>query len=334
MRPLAQRGARIGIEIVTPAPPRSHHGNRVTAERWAALLEELGHQVAITTRWSGRPVDLLIALHARRSAGDVQRFAAAHPDHPVVLALTGTDLYQDLASSPQALRAMEAATALVVLQGLAVDAVPVHLRRRTCVIHQSMAVPVVPRRSPPKGGTFEVVLLSHLRAAKDPFLLARAVRLLPSSSRVRVTHLGAVIDPGTGEAARAEMEGNPRYRWLGDVARPQAMERLAHSHLLVLTSRLEGGANVVSEALATATPVLSTRIDGSIGLLGADYPGYFEVGDAAGLAALLQRAETDEAFLADLTARVGTRRELVEPERERQAWAELLAGVVSRRRYT
>ncbi|MPZ87497.1 MAG: TIGR04348 family glycosyltransferase [Nitriliruptorales bacterium] len=314
------------IEVVTPAPPRSHNGNRVTALRWARLLTELGHTATVTTSWSGEPVDVLIALHARRSAGAVRAFVVAHPGRPVVVALTGTDLYHDLPGSPEAQETIEAATALVVLQPLALEAVPGRLRDRVRVIHQSVVAPVTgPATS--DGGAFEVVFLAHLRAVKDPFLVAEATRLLPTRSRVRVTHLGAVIDPGTGERARSETADNPRYEWLGDLPRPAVLRRLVESRLLVLTSRLEGGANVVSEAMATGTPVLSTRIAGSIGLLGADYPGYFEVGDAQGLARLLGRAETDAAFLDDLTARIEARRDLVAPARERRAWAELLAAV-------
>lgn len=316
------------IEIVTPAPAGSHHGNRVTADRWAGMLAALGHEPTITTTWSGEPVDALIALHALRSAEPALQFAAAHPERPLIVALTGTDLYRDLADSVQAQQAIEAADALVVLQARAVDAVPARLRERVHVIHQSVAAP--PAVATPAGDTFGVVVLAHLRAVKDPFLVAEATRLLPADSAVRVTHCGAPIDPGTQERARSETEANPRYRWLGDVARQEALHNLAASRLLVLTSRLEGGANVVSEALAAGVPVLSTRVDGSVGLLGDDYPGYVDVGDAAGLARALQRAERDPAFLAELTAGVAARRHLVDPERERQAWADLLARVVAR----
>ncbi|MDN5861088.1 MAG: TIGR04348 family glycosyltransferase [Pseudonocardia sp.] len=313
------------IEIVTPAPRGSHHGNRVTAQRWADLLNDLGHETAVTTAWSGEPVDVLVALHALRSAAAVRAFAAAHPDRSLVVALTGTDLYRDLPGSAEAQATIDTADALVVLQPLAVDALALPLRDRVHVIHQSVVAPAAPEDVP---DGFEVVLLAHLRAVKDPFLVAEATRLLPSGSRVRVTHLGAALDPGTGERARAEAAANPRYRWLGDVPREQALRHLVSSRLLVLTSRLEGGANAISEALAAGVPVLSTRVDGSVGLLGDDYPGYIEVGDAADLARLLERAEADPAFLAALTERVQARRGLVDPERERGAWAELLAGLM------
>lgn len=315
------------IEIVTPAPPRSHNGNRVTALRWAELLQQLGHGTTVTTAWSGQPADALVALHARRSADAARAFAAAHPDRPVVVALTGTDLYRDLADSPAAQETIARAAALIVLQERALRVLPAALHDRVHVVHQSVTLPSGLGSPAPVADRFDVAFIAHLRAVKDPLLPAAATRLLPARSRVVVTHLGAEIDAGAGARARAEAAANPRYVWRGDVPRDQALRTLAASHLLVLASRLEGGANAVSEALATGTPVLSTRIDGSIGLLGEDYPGYFPVGDAGALAALLARAEEDPRYLAELRERIQARRELVAPARERRAWAELLSSV-------
>ena len=116
--------------------------------------------------------------------------------------------------------------------------------------------------------------------------------------------------------------GLPR---LGDRPRREARGRLAGSRLLLVTSRSEGGANVVSEAIASGVPILSTRVAGSVGVLGLDYPGYFPVGDADALAALLLRAEEEGAFLAALRRGVERVLPLVDPVREREAWRALLA---------
>lgn len=312
------------VEVVTPARAGSQHGNRVTAERWAALLGELGHTVSLTTSWSGEPVDVLVALHARRSADAVRAYRCAHPRCPVVVVLTGTDLYADLAVSREAQESVQAADALVVLQGKATDVLDPRLHPRVHVIHQSV---VPPARSAPPGRHLEVLLLAHLRAVKDPFLVVEALGLLPPTSRVRVTHLGAPLDAGTAERAEGAAAADPRYRWLGDVPREAALQRLADSDLLVLTSTIEGGANAVSEAVAAGVPVVSTRIDGSLGLLGEDYPGYVDVGDAAGLARALEQVATDRDFRAELTRQVQDRQHLFTPARERQAWADLLASL-------
>jgi glycosyltransferase involved in cell wall biosynthesis len=159
---------------------------------------------------------------------------------------------------------------------------------------------------------------------KDPFRTAAAARLLPSTSRIQVVHVGAALTEDMGELARAESASNPRYRWLGEVPRWKALRILARSRLLALTSEMEGGANVVSESLACSVPVISSRISGSIGLLGEDYPGYFPFGDTAALAELLTRVETDLAFYNALKTGCERRKWIVEPVHERDSWEKLL----------
>lgn len=318
----------MNIAIVTPAPPGSRKGNRVTAVRWARLLRQLGHRARVCQEHPRGRWDVLVALHARRSAGAVDAFRRARPGLPVVVALTGTDLYDDIRTDPRAQRSLELATRLVVLQPLAVDELPRHLRAKARVIYQSAEAP---RAAPgPRAGHFDVCVLGHLRGVKDPLLAAAASRRLPPSSRLRVLHAGAALDPGAGEGARAEAAANPRYRWLGELPRWRALRVLARSRLLVLTSRLEGGANVVSEAIAASVPVVSSHIPGSVGILGADYPGYFPAGDAGALAALLARAEGDADFYAALARRCRRLRPLVRPERERESWRRLLRELQTR----
>src|SRR6478672_6652583 len=85
--------SRVGI--VTPAPPGSRRGNRVTAERWAGVLARLGHRVDVIESYADEPFDALVVLHAGRGAASVRRYRQLHPSRPLVVAVTGTDVYGD-----------------------------------------------------------------------------------------------------------------------------------------------------------------------------------------------------------------------------------------------
>ena len=241
----------------------------------------------------------------------------------MVVALTGTDLYRDLPDNEEARHSLEVATRLIVLQPLGAEQVPEHLRDTVRTIRQSVAR--VRDVESPREDRFEVCVLGHLRLVKDPFRAAEAARRLPVESKIRVVHIGAALEPEMEQGARAEQQANSRYTWLGELPRPDALRTLARSRLLVLSSLMEGGANAISEALVHDVPVISTRIAGSVGMLGEDYPGYFPVGDTEVLAALMRRAEAEGAFYDDLRERGRRLAPQYQPEREREAWRELLA---------
>jgi putative glycosyltransferase (TIGR04348 family) len=316
------------ISLITPAPPRSLRGNRITALRWTRIFRALGHRVTVGEEYPDRPCDLLVALHARRSFASAERYRLRYPGGPLVVVLTGTDLYGDIHTDPLAQRALEMASRLVLLQPLGTAELPEHLREKARVIYQSARRP--PGVQAPRRDVFEVCVLAHLRPVKDPLRAAEAARLLPAGSRVRVVHLGAALTPEMEQAARAEEAANFRYRWLGERPRWSALRILARSRLLVLSSTMEGGANVLSEAIAAGVPVLASRIPGSVGILGAEYPGYFPVGDTQALAGLLRRAEEDAGFYQALRDRCVRLQPLVDPARERRAWDGLLGEVGAR----
>jgi putative glycosyltransferase (TIGR04348 family) len=315
------------IILITPDGPTKRTGNRVASVRWARILRRLGHRVHIASRYDDRPADLMVAIHAWRSAGAIERFKARCPASPVVLQLSGTDIYEYLRSDPgPTLRAMALADRLVGLNDLVSKVVPKGLRKRLRIIHQSAEPP--PRARRPDKRAVVVAVIGHLRDVKDPLRAAEAARLLPAGSRIRIEQVGRAYTPQWAARARAEMQANERYRWRDDVPAASVRSLLARSHAMVISSINEGGANVISEAAVAGVPVLASRMDGNAGLLGADYPGYFPVGDTRALARLLERLEREPAFAARLAKAVARRAPLFRPARERAAWRRLLAEIV------
>ena len=311
------------IQLITPAPLSINNGNKITALRWARILRRLEHQVDLGQTYDGARSDLLIALHARRSYESIQRFHELNPNLPLIVALTGTDLYRDIRKSRKARRSLAIATRLVVLQKMALVELPKRFHSKTRVIYQSAEQY---DGNPPASndGIFKVCVIGHLRKEKDPFRTALATRQLPSHSRIKILHVGHALDGTLEKWARAETHSNPRYRWVGAWPHWKTRKALAESHLLSLTSRIEGSSNVLSEALASSVPVVASRIPGLVGTLGKDFPGYFPAGDTRRLASLLIKSESDRRFYQLLKRHCSRLAHLVDPLRELDAWRRLI----------
>jgi putative glycosyltransferase (TIGR04348 family) len=296
--------------------------------RWARILRELGHHVRVANKYDGAPAELMIALHAWRSAESIRCFRELFAHRPLIMALSGTDINEYIERDPlPTLRSLGYADRLVALQELAYRRVPPRFRGKVRVVHQS--APAV--QAAPQGTRgFDVAVIAHLREVKDPMRAALAARSLPRSSRIRIVHLGAAETPLWAARAEAEMRCNPRYVWRGERPRAQVRRLLGRARAMVLSSLSEGGANVISEAVAAGVPVLASRIDGSVGLLGRDYPGYFPVGGTSALARLLHRIETEPQFLARLRRAVERLGPLFQPEREKAAWRKLIDEITPR----
>ncbi|GGX77784.1 TIGR04348 family glycosyltransferase [Massilia dura] len=313
------------ICIVSPGTARDNNGNWHTADRWAGFLRER-YDVAIRDTWSERyPVpDLLIALHARRSARPLADFVAQPDGRPSILVLTGTDVYDDIHHDAEAGRALRLADALVVLQPAALDELPAAVRPDAYVIYQSAGALAPSQRLPSRRN---ITMVGHLRAVKDPATFMRAAALVTAPD-VAMEHLGEALDAGLERLARHTADTVGRYTWLGGVPREVARERIRDSHALAICSTMEGGANVIVEAITSGVPVLASDISGNRGMLGDDYAGYFPVGDAAALARLVDRSALDEAFVATLRAQCAARAPLFAPEAERAALLRLVDNLV------
>jgi putative glycosyltransferase (TIGR04348 family) len=239
-----------------------------------------------------------------------------------VVALTGTDVYRDIHESAEARESLELADRLIVLQPKAIEALPRKFRKKARVVVQSSATRL---RHAPVKGRFRLCVIGHLRAEKDPMRTLAALSYIKHDS-LEVIHLGAALDPALEAQAREGMARDARYRWLGNVPHGRALRWLASSHAMVISSRMEGGANVVCEALRIGVPILASRISGNVGLLGPDYAGYFPLEAEKALARLAARAASDKPFYRRLKSQVLAHRAEVSPRQEARA---LLAAIQS-----
>lgn len=321
------------LVIVSPALADANNGNWQTARRWQRLLSAT-HAVRIASDWPGETPEAqaaaardvaMLALHARRSAGAIRAWARERGPQGLGVVLTGTDLYHDIFRDRDAKRSLELARRLVVLQEQGPASVPLAWRAKTHVIFQS-----TPARDPAAKARrwLRVVCVGHLRSVKSPQTLMQAARLLNGHAGIRIDHIGDALAPEWAEAALGTEIDAPHYRWLGPLTHGQSLRAIRRAHLLVNTSSMEGGAHVIMEAIRCGTPVLASRVPGNVGMLGADYEGYFPHDDGQALAHLVLRCRQEQddpvGLLARLAAQCAVRKPLFEPEAERTALLHLI----------
>jgi putative glycosyltransferase (TIGR04348 family) len=323
------------VIIVTPALANANNGNWQTAWRWSRLLSA-HYRTCIVQDWRAeyegvqhpRAVAML-ALHARRSAGSIKAWSDSYPGRGLAVVLTGTDLYRDIQTDPSAIQSLDLAQKLLVLQEIGPQALSADHRAKTRVVFQSTSTRKVLAKS---HNLLRAVMVGHLREEKSPQTLFETARLLRTRSDIHIDHIGAALDPALGELARQTAAVCPNYRWLGGLDHEATRRHIQRAHLLIHCSRIEGGAHVVMEAVCSGTPVLASRIDGNVGMLGAGYAGYFPWGDGPTLAQLLARCRDDApaggqggaSFFSHLQAQCRLRAPLFDPAAERAALLALL----------
>lgn len=317
------------IILVSPAMAEANNGNWHTAHRWAQFLSP--HcDIALLPQWPAPSLQqtpqAMVALHARRSAASIHAWAGAFPDKPLIVVLTGTDLYRDIHTSADAQRSLALASHLVVLQDAGLTELPPAWRGKARVIYQSAPALKPAHKS---SRTFRALMVGHLREEKDPLTYMKAAARTFKAG-IHFDQIGLALEPRFAEAAHATEQRTPRYRWLGGLSRAATRQHIKRAHVLVNCSQMEGGAQVILEAIQSGTPVLASRISGNLGMLGPDYAGYFRLGDDAQLAALVQRCAAEPDFLALLQRQCSQRAYLFEPQREKSLVINLLASALNR----
>ena len=324
--------------LVTPALRSANNGNWQTAQRWRRMLSA-DYEVRLVQAWDGKAADLMLALHARRSAASIAAWAAANVaapaasrsrgatsrHKPLAVVLTGTDLYRDLAVDAATQRSLALADRLIVLHEGAPADVPAEHRGKCVVCFQSTGARRTLSKTPRH---LRALMVGHLRDEKDPRTYFSAARKLLHRDDILLDHIGAPLDPALGREAEALMRELPHYRWLGALPHAMTQRHIQRAHVLVHPSAMEGGAHVVMEAVRSGTPVLASQVSGNVGMLGADYRGYFAAGDASGLAIALQRLRGDGAMLQTLGDQCDARAPLFDPARERATLLRVIADLL------
>ena len=334
---VAKARVPINAVMVSASGAKLNNGNWHTAHRWAKFLS--GHcDIEVVEHWldgpqiPSREPQIMVALHARRSAPSITAWAKAYPDKPLIVVLTGTDLYRDIAFDSSAQQSLNLATHLVVLQGAGLAMVPEALRSKTHVIYQSAPLlkPAVKSKQ-----YFRALMVGHLREEKDPLtFMTAAIQTSVQTSTADTTdiyfdQIGQALDPFFADEALATAQQTTRYRWLGGLPRAATRQHIKRAHVLVNCSKMEGGAQVILEAVQSGTPVLASRVDGNVGMLGTDYLGYFEWGNHAELAALIKRCATDLGFLEQLKNQCLQRSPLFMPIQEKRLVINLVLSALS-----
>jgi glycosyltransferase involved in cell wall biosynthesis len=310
------------VLIASPFGQKTQTGNWQTARRYADHLQDAGYSATLLAEHDGRQplpsCDVAIVLHARRSREVAAALTQAAT--PFAVVLTGTDLYADLQQPDTSAfdtckQTIDEAHLVVTLQSRAAEVLVQILpqtaqKRRVIAQTVPLADPAhwAPIYNANSGAALTWLISGHVRSEKDPLTgLAGFAQAFPRAhladgSPTHLTHVGGARDPSAVEALVAAASQLPTgsISLLGARPHEEAVGLMKTHHCLIQPSRVEGGALVISEAAAHRLPVLASRIDGHLGLLGEDYPGYFQVGDPTDLARLMRQFAESAAFRDEL----------------------------------
>lgn len=312
------------IAVFSPYSLTSPKGNTITTQRLVSLLGNLGcSAVAVDDSASVGTPDVLIALHATRSLSVSREYKSQRLDGQLWVYLTGTDVYAADQSSADLAEALGMADVIMVSQSAIVQSLAEEFRDKCAVIPASVFLPELPQViDSSSSDSTKFGFVGHLREVKNPFLMNRAMQLCDGD--LTAVTMGAELEPGFQEQVEEWQQRDPRFRYLGNVPHAEALARLSQLDYSINSSFSEGGANAVAESIVLGIPVLASRIEGNLGLLGEEYVGYYEGDNARSLADLMARVMQDQSFARELRQQTEGLAEYFAPRREQEALAQLL----------
>ncbi|PQJ28226.1 glycosyltransferase [Rubritalea profundi] len=310
------------ILISSAYPLSSPKGNSITAKRIAKLLTQAGHAAQAINTDMPPPADAMIALHATKTLAASKRFKVNSPNRKLIIYLTGTDIYREQTNNnPEFKEALILADALVVSQRASLASIPSEFQDKSHFVPASVLLPPLKKVSSPPSPS--LALIGHLRSVKNPFLMNKALKEL-DGLKLDVFTLGAALEPNMLHEVHNWQQADSRFHWLNDVPYTKALSWIQQVDFTLNTSHSEGGSNAVAESIVLGTPVLASKIEGNVGMLGDDYLGYFEPNNASSLARLIHLAVTDYSFHQNLLQQITDLQQNFLPEKETAGWLKLL----------
>ena len=310
------------ILITSAYPLSSPKGNSITAKRISTLLSQAGHTADAINTDMPPPADVMIALHATKTLAASKRFKVESPNGKLIIYLTGTDLYREQANNNlEFTEALILADALVVGQNASLKSIPADYQSKSHFVPASVLLPPLKKVPPPPSPS--LALIGHLRPVKNPFLINMALKEL-DALKLDVFTLGAALEPSMLANVKTWQLADPRFHWLDDIPYAETLSWIQQVDFTLNTSHSEGGSNAVAESIVLGTPVLASKIEGNIGMLGDDYLGYFEPNNPSSLVKLIRRSITNSSFHQTLLQQITELQKNFLPEKEIEAWLKLL----------
>lgn len=282
------------ILILCPIINALETGLYTTARRWETIFRQLGHNVRIASPSDAvTETDILVALNPVRCSSYLEDLPLS--ETPLIVVLTGTDIYNELKKKPNFYRHLESARVLIGLHPGITEEVPERYRSKLRVIVQSAPN----QKSRPQNNILygQAIFIANLRYFKRPMTVFAAACALNENVNINITHIGDIVDDEYHFWSQPEFHKTvPRYNWLGAKTREDTASALASSDVMLIASSTEGGSNVQSEAISAGVPIISSRNRCVESLLGSDYPGLFDTDNHHQLACLIEKFFVDHSF--------------------------------------
>lgn len=278
------------IALISPYSTGPLRGNIITVDRISRFLRQIEVETLVL------PVDVLSAPEMERQirsfaphvihsfhahyCGGRARYLAARLNLPVVLTITGSDLYDPvMRNHSDTVRAIRAAQAVVCFGDREAAELAEHF---PSVADHIVVIPQGVERLPVAAsdsfgvaeGAFVLLVPAALRPVKQiEFPLKELAPLMSRLPAVQLVIAGGIIDQDYAATIRTLVCDTPYAVWLGEIPRKQMGALYRRADVVLNCSRSESMPNTLLEAMALSRPVLANDIPGNRSIISHDNTG-------------------------------------------------------------